>query len=347
MITIIVGTRPEIVKTAPLVWELEKQNIEYSVINTGQHYDDNMNGVFFRGLDIKEPDYDLCVNSTTHAQQTGEMMSAIESTLTTISPSIVLVQGDTNSVLAGALTASKMHILVAHVEAGLRSFDKRMPEEINRIITDHISDYLYPPTDQSNRSLLDEGLRHGTVAGNTIVDVVNRYNSTLSKPNDYQDYVLVTLHRADLTDDKTKLKEILSTLGDISEQYSIVFPIHPRTLKKINEFGLDTGNIDFVSPLCYLDFLSLVKYAKMVITDSGGIQEESCILNIPCITYRENTERPETLKYNNTLAYTKKELMHAIHTQSELPLDKSHPFGSGDSGQFIINSLKSNMILTK
>ena len=305
MISIILGTRPEIIKMSPVIRECEEKGLDYFILHTGQHYSYEMDRVFFDELELPQPKYNLDVGSGTHAEQTGRIMIGVEKVLMKERPDIVLVQGDTNTTLSGALAAAKLQIKVGHVEAGLRSFDRRMPEEINRVLTDHISDYLFAPTEKARQNLLREGLDGSRiyVTGNTIVDAVyQNLEIAKKKVNVLKDlglksegYFLVTAHRQENVDVKERLKGILKGLELIHQEFSmpVVFPIHPRTRRRIEEFGLSLDGIEVINPLGFLEFLQLEANARLVLTDSGGVQEETCILKVPCVTLRDNTERPE------------------------------------------------------
>jgi len=306
-ITSVIGARPQFIKCAALSREVRKSHHEV-LIHTGQHYDINMNMVFFNELGIPEPDYNLGIGSGTHAHQTGEMLKGIENILLEEKPAMVMVYGDTNSTLAGALAATKLHIKVAHVEAGLRSFDRSMPEEINRILTDHCSDYLFCPTQTAVDNLKTEGITSGVyLTGDVMVDALN-YNREIAMHSEIleslqltgKQYLVITLHRASNTDNRQNLENITNALVELGEMgETIVFPVHPRTAKALKEYGLYgrlNDNIKLIEPLGYLDFLKLLSHAKKVLTDSGGIQKEAYILNIPCITLRDTTEWIETVE---------------------------------------------------
>jgi UDP-N-acetylglucosamine 2-epimerase (non-hydrolysing) len=320
MICIILGTRPEIIKMSPLIRECEKRGLDYFVIHSGQHYSFEMDKAFFEDLNLPEPEYNLDVGSGTQGGQTAKILTGIENVLMGKKPDVVLVQGDTNTVMAGALAASKLHIKVGHVEAGLRSFDRRMPEEINRVVADHISDYLFAPTGESEKNLIAEGIPDEKVfvTGNTVVDAVYQNLEISNEKSDIIDslglesgkYLLVTAHRAENVDDKVRLSGIINGINAVSEKYSLpaVFPMHPRTEKMMKEFGISPGGIRIIKPAGYLDFLQLEANARLILTDSGGLQEESCILGVPCVTLRDNTERPETVECGgNVLAGTESE----------------------------------------
>jgi UDP-N-acetylglucosamine 2-epimerase (non-hydrolysing) len=355
MLSIILGTRPEIIKMSPIIRECEKQGLNYFILHTGQHYSYNLDRIFFEELELPEADYNLEVGSGTHAEETGKMLTGIETILIKEKPEIVLVEGDTNTVLAGALTASKLHIKVGHVEAGLRSYDRRMPEEINRVLTDHVSDYLFAPTEVSKENLIREGIINGIyVVGNTIVDatyqnlkIANRRSKILNELGlKVADYFLITLHRVENVDDENRLKKILIAFNRLSEIYEIplIFPIHPRTRKMIDRFGLESklDCIDIIEPVGYLDFLGLEKNARLILTDSGGVQEEACILNVPCVTLRDNTERPETVEMGkNVLAGAESEnITRCVDEMLNRTVSDANPFGDGRTGEHIIKLLK-------
>jgi UDP-N-acetylglucosamine 2-epimerase (non-hydrolysing) len=310
----IVGARPNFMKIAPIIEEMEKVGFDQILVHTGQHYDYQMSKLFFDELELPRPHIDLGVGSGTHAEQTGEIMKRIEPIFVKEAPDLVLVVGDVNSTLACALTASKMGIPVAHVEAGLRSFDRSMPEEINRILTDAISTYLFVTEHSGLVNLINEGIPKEKIffVGNTMIDTLLKHKkraemiSPLNGVNiKGRSYGVLTLHRPSNVENRENMKNIFEALTDISHDIPIIFPVHPRTLKQIETFGLSgllseitseikTG-IYMIEPLGYLQFLSLMIGAKIVFTDSGGIQEETTVLGIPCITLRENTERPITL----------------------------------------------------
>jgi UDP-N-acetylglucosamine 2-epimerase (non-hydrolysing) len=300
----IVGARPQFIKCAPLSRELRKQHQEV-LIHTGQHYDYLMNKVFFDELDIPAPDYNLEVGSGSHGVQTGEMLKKIEAVLTSEKPDLVLVYGDTNSTLAGALAAVKMHIKTAHVEAGLRSFDKTMPEEINRVLADHCSDWLFCPTQTAVDNLGKEGITRGVyLTGDVMVDAFlyarerAENSDILEKLNlKSKQYILATVHRASNTDNKENLENIVNAFCQLQE--AVVFPLHPRTKKQLKFFGLYdklAQCVKLIEPLGYLEFTRLLNHASKVLTDSGGVQKEAYIYKVPCITLRDNTEWVETVQ---------------------------------------------------
>ena len=350
-VAIVLGTRPEVIKMAPVVRELARRNTDFFILHTGQHYSYNLDGVFFEQLELPQPKHNLDVGSGSHAEKTGKMLVGVEKALLEEKPDIVLVEGDTNSVLAGALAAAKLHIKVGHVEAGLRSYDRSMPEEINRVLTDHLSDYLFAPTEIAKELLLGEGIpeRKIFITGNTIVDAVyqnleiaNSKAKALEKLGLHpKEYFLVTVHRQENVDDRGRFGGILKGLKRLSEVFGmrVIYPIHPRSTKRMKEFGFQWDGIELTDPLDFLGFLHLEANARLVLTDSGGVQEESCILGVPCITVRDNTERPETLEVGaNILAGT---IPEKILECSEIMLGRENnwrnPFGDGKAGERIVS----------
>jgi len=302
----IVGARPQFIKYAPLSKELKKAH-EDVLIHTGQHYDYNMNKVFFDELGIPEPDYNLGVGSGTHAYQTGEMLKGIEDILIKEKPDLVIVYGDTNSTIAGALSSVKLHIKVAHVEAGLRIFDKSVPEEINRVLTDYCSNYLFCPTQTAVDNLKQEGITEGVyLTGDVMVDALN-FNKEIAEQSRILDqlrliskkYILVTVHRDFNTDNQNNLENIMTALirlGEMGEK--IVFPVHPRTAKLLKTYGLFNSlgeMVTMIEPLGYLEFLKLLNHAKKVLTDSGGVERDAYILKVPCATLMDFTPWVETV----------------------------------------------------
>ena len=352
-IAVILGTRPEIIKMFPLIRELENQGLDYFILHTGQHYSYNMDRVFFEQLNLPNPKYNLEVGSGTHAEETGKMLIGIEEVLQRENPDVILVEGDTNSVLAGALAACKLMIKVGHVEAGLRSHDREMPEEINRLLTDHVSDYLFAPTEKAKENLLKEGISEGRifVTGNTIVDAVMQ-NMKLAKYNDLPqniqadgDYFIATLHRQENVDREDRLKKIINGLELVAQEFKvpIVYPIHPRTRKRIAQFNIHVNNsIKLVEPVDYLTFLRLLSNSKLAFTDSGGVQEEACILRVPCVTLRYYTERPETLDVGaNMLAGAEpKSILEKARIMIDKNRDWENPFGDGKAGWRIVELLR-------
>jgi UDP-N-acetylglucosamine 2-epimerase (non-hydrolysing) len=348
----IVGARPQFIKCAPVSHELRKKHEEI-LIHTGQHYDPEMSDVFFDELQIPKPDYHLDVGSGSHGKQTGAILERVEDVLLKEIPDLVLVYGDTNSTLAGALAAAKLHIPVAHVEAGLRSFDRTMPEEINRVVTDHVSDILFCPTKTAMDNLAHEGLNKGTyIVGDVMVDAL-RNNTSISESKSRiiellgltrGNYFVATVHRPANTDDRLKLTAIVEAFGESGKD--VVFPVHPRTKKYLHEYGLWDSlseNIKCIDPLGYIDMLHLMKHAKKILTDSGGIQKEAYILGVPCITMRENTEWIETLTggWNVLVGADKKMILAAIMGDGRTSADNT-VFGKGDSAKRIVKILHEN-----
>jgi len=350
-VAIVLGTRPEIVKMSPIIRECERRDVDYFILHTGQHYSYNLDRTFFVDLELPLPRYNLDVGSGSHAAQTGKMLIGIEEILIDEEPDIALVQGDTNSVLAGALAAVKLDIKVGHVEAGLRSFDRGMPEEINRVLTDHVSDFLFAPTEVAKMNLLHEGIPESKVfvTGNTIVDAIHQNleiskrkgNSLVKLHLTPREYFLVTAHRAENVDDKKRLSGIIEGLERIQEEFMkpVLFPIHPRTRKQVQEFNLSLDGITVIDPLGFIEFLQLESNAGLVLTDSGGMQEECCVLGVPCVTLRDNTERPETLEVGgNVLAGTDPQtILEMTRKMSSVHGKWENPFGDGRSGETIMS----------
>ena len=355
---VILGTRPEIIKLSPVVRACERRGLDWFVVHTGQHYSYNMDRVFFEQLGLPDAGYNLDVGSGRHGEQTGKMLSGIEEVLIKEEPDVVLVEGDTNTVLAGALAASKLRIRVGHVEAGLRSYDRRMPEEINRVVADHISDYLFAPTEQSRDILLGEGISDEKVfvTGNTVVDAVYQ---NLEIANDIAEgdgtlelicgagldlepdgYLLATAHRQENVDDAARFAGILKGLELVSEEFSlpVIYPIHPRARKMMEEFSLYADGVTFIEPLDYLSFLKLEADARLVLTDSGGVQEETCILKVPCVTLRDNTERPETVLVgaNVLVGVDPERILEGARVMIGRERDWENPFGDGRAGERIV-----------
>ena len=372
-IATILGTRPEIIKMAPIIDEISKRGIDQIVLHTGQHYDKEMSDNFFRDLEIPTPDYNIHVGSGTHGKQTGLMMKGIEEVLLDEKPDIVLVQGDTNAVLAGALVASKLHIAIGHVEAGLRSFDMTMPEEVNRRAADVTSTMYFIPTEESAINLLAEGFSHKNllITGNTVVDACFRHLEIAQKRGfeeeslseldiENMDNILtLTMHRAENVDVKERVTNIIEALKELDEM-NIIFPIHPRTKNTLEKFGLfdelnNMEHVHIIKPLGYLDFLLLTSKSTLILTDSGGLQEEAITLDVPALTLRYNTERPETVTAGgNILVGSDKDaiLENANKVLNDAGFankmkNAKNPYGQGDSakktvdaiGEFYVNGL--------
>lgn len=349
----ILGTRPEIIKLYSLIKEADTRKIPYFIVHTNQHYDEKMDKVFFEELELPAVKYNLHVGSSGHGKQTGEMLTRIEEVLMSEAPDIVLVQGDTNTVLAGALAASKLGIKVAHVEAGLRSGDRSMPEEINRIVADHISDYLFCPTDKQAATLAGEGIAadKAFVVGNTVVDAVyacreiaQRRSAILTDLGvEEGGYFLLTCHRPSNTDNENAFAAIIKAVDAIAggTGKTCVFPVHPRLKSKL-EYLKEFKSIQTIDPVGYLDMLRLQEGTEMVFTDSGGIQEEACILEKKCVVLRTNTERPEALEPGGAVLLSRiaKENIEAAYNElSTRTVRWFNPFGDGKAYQKILTVL--------
>ena len=345
----IIGTRPNFIKAALVSSEVRKEFKEV-LIHTGQHYDYEMDKIFFDELNIPTPDYHLGVGSGSHSYQTGEMLKRIEEVLIKEEPDIVLVYGDTNSTLAGALAAVKLHIKVGHVEAGLRSFDRRMPEEINRILTDHCSDLLFCPTKTAVENLKREGITRGVyLTGDVMVDTLKENiniaekKSKVLKKLDLQrkSYYLATVHRAENTDNFNRLKNIVDAFCKIE---NLVFPCHPRTERSLKKFGLWDmlqSTVNIIKPVGYLDMLVLEKNAYKILTDSGGVQKEAYILKVPCVTLRENTEWVETVEDGwNVLIGADREMIIKMIKEFNPNGEQRNVFGDGKASKNIAEIIK-------
>ena len=368
-IAVVVGTRPEIIKMAPVCWELDRRRADYFILHTGQHYDFNMDRVFFQELGVKEPAVNLGVGSGTHGETTGKMLAGIEKTLLEMGPDVVLVNGDTNTTLAGAVAAAKLHILVGHVEAGLRNYDRRMPEEYNRIVADHVSDYLFAPSKLTLNNLREEGISKGThylyfggferpriyLTGNTIVDAIRRImkridaTRTISKLGLAKNgYFYLTIHREENVDHRERLLAILKGLQRVSNEHRvpIVFPIHPRTRKRVQQFGLSdevkrVDGLRLVEPGGYIPHLALESSARLVLTDSGGMQEETCTLRVPAVVIREVTDRPEGVAVGATMltGLDPRRMPRVVKTMVERARDWENPYGDGRAARRIVRIL--------
>ncbi|OED30068.1 non-hydrolyzing UDP-N-acetylglucosamine 2-epimerase [Methanosphaera sp. WGK6] len=358
-IGIVLGTRPEIIKMSPIIDEIKNNGSEFIIIHTGQHYDIEMSQQFFIDLKLPIPNYNIGIGSNTAINQISIIISELEKILIDEAVDVVLVQGDTNAVLSGALAANKLKIPVGHIEAGLRSFDKNMPEEINRLIADNCSSLYFVPTPETGINLQNEGINHEAihVTGNTIVDACNRNlkialeNSTVQDEIIFNEYILLTCHRAENVDDEERLRNIVTSLINIP--YNIVFPIHPHTKKSLENLNLyekiaNSEHIQITRPQGYLDFLCLLSNSSLVLTDSGGVQEEAITLNIPCITLRYNTERPETISAGgNILVGTETnaiiENINNILNNEKIYSKMSNainPYGNGTSAEQIYRIIK-------
>lgn len=347
----VVGARPQFVKAVCLSRALRARHREV-LIHTGQHYDPDMSDIFFNQLDLPEPDYHLGAGSGTHARQTARMLEGIEDVLLREHPDIVVVYGDTNSTVAAALAAAKLHIPVAHVEAGLRSFNRRMPEEINRVVTDHLSDLLFCPTKQAASQLRREGIRRRVYhVGDIMYDAVLAFRDAALRRSDALDrlglkpgrYVAATVHRAENTDSKERLEAIFGALAQLD--VPVVLPLHPRTAGYLNRWGLEplVRAAPFVvsAPLPYLDMLCLVHHAKAVLTDSGGLQKEAYMLKTPCLTLRGETEWTETVEagWNRLVSPDTAAIVESYRSLS-VPGDSPPIFGNGNTAELICKHLE-------
>lgn len=354
-LAIIIGTRPEIIKMSPIIRCCVRNKIPHLILHTGQHYSFAMDRIFFKELELEPPQYNLKSGEKTSSNQLKIMINNIKDILIQEKPDIAIVQGDTNSVLAGAVAAKNLGILVGHHEAGLRSHDLNMIEESNRIITDHLSDYLFAPTKEAVKNLELEKINKLIIlSGNTIVDAVLE-NVKFAKKNSNimtqlklkkKNYFLLTCHRAENVDSKDRLEAILKGVekaGRKYRHYKTIFPIHPRTETRIQQFSLKVPeNITIIKPLGFLEFLQLEEGAKIIFTDSGGLQEEACILKTPCITVRDNTERPETLKdgMNILTGADPDKIETAVEDHMKrTTVNWINPFGDGKASERIISTL--------
>lgn len=351
----VVGARPQFIKLAPILKAIERYNqqcpgrlIQEVLVHTGQHYDYAMSQVFFDELGLKAPDYHLGVGSGTHAYQTGEMLKRIEEVLLKEKPDLVMVYGDTNTTLAGALAAVKLHIPVAHVEAGLRSFNKKMPEEINRILTDHVSDLLFCPTQTAVENLRREGIEKGVyLVGDVMYDAVLLYLGLAEEKSQIlkqmglkpKSYALATVHRAENTDQPERLRAIFAGLeGLAKEGLPVILPLHPRTRKQLNALSIHPKKVKVLDPVSYLDMLALEKNARVILTDSGGVQKEAFFFRVPCVTLREETEWVETVEAGwNTLAGCDPGKMIWAALEARPGTESVWPYGDGRAAKRIVD----------
>jgi len=358
----IVGARPQFVKAAPLSAQLRKRHQEI-LVHTGQHYDANMSDIFFDEMGIPKPNEFLGVGSGSHGEQTGRMLIEIEKVLTAEQPEVVIVFGDTNSTVAGALAAAKLHIPVAHVEAGLRSFNREMPEEINRVMADHLSTWLFPPSQQAVEYLRREGIERGVInVGDIMADSVRIFREVASERSQILptlgvargEYYLATIHRPANTDVPDHLENIISTLQSLP--LPVIFPCHPRTAAACDRFGIALPKVDpsakspqaqgsllAIPPVGYLDMLQLEQHAKAVITDSGGIQKEAFFVGTPCVTVRTETEWPETIEvgWNRLCAASSEAILAAVEAARECPTARPLVYGDGHAAERIVDALTS------
>jgi UDP-N-acetylglucosamine 2-epimerase (non-hydrolysing) len=353
----VVGARPNFMKAAPIVAEMARRRgaFRQSLVHTGQHYDDAMSAVFFRELDLPAPDVDLAVGSGSHTQQTAAMMQALEPVIARFQPDLVVVVGDVNSTLAGALVAARLGVRLAHVEAGLRSFDRSMPEETNRVLTDQVADLLFTTEESASRNLEREGVASGRVhfVGNVMIDSLVRAlplaaGSTVLRDLGLREgsYAVVTLHRPANVDDPARLGEILAGLAAVAERLPVVFPVHPRTRARIEPLAVRPASdrMRLIDPLGYRDFLRLLSRARLVLTDSGGVQEETTFLRVPCLTLRTTTERPVTIEFGTnrlTAADTQAIERAALEMMANPPNGRIPPLWDGHAAARIVSVIGS------
>jgi UDP-N-acetylglucosamine 2-epimerase len=351
-IVTVAGARPQFVKASPLSRELRQHRQHQEIlVHTGQHYDAAMSAIFFQELDLPEPDYYLGVGSGSHGAQTGAMLAAVEEVLLQERPDAVLVYGDTNSTLAGALAAAKLHIPVAHVEAGLRSFNRAMPEEINRVMTDHLATWLFAPAESAKQQLAREGVESGVlVVGDIMLDAVLMHQERAAELSPYPEiagvapgqYVLATIHRAESTDDPVRLASILAGLDRLD--FPVIMPLHPRTKKQFDALGIVPGrNVHLRKPVGFLDMLQLERLASCIVTDSGGVQKEAYYLGVPCVTVRGETEWVETVAagWNRLSAADPDDLVASVRQMATHARERPRPslYGAGDTARCIVAAL--------
>ncbi len=359
-IVVVVGTRPEIIKMAPVMKALDDMGLEYRFIHTGQHYDYNMSRLFIEQLGLREPDKSFELTSSNPAGQIGEMMIKLEETLADVKKGVMIIQGDTNTMLAAGLTAVKLGLRLGHVEAGLRSFDWRMPEEHNRRMIDHVSDYLFAPTRLSARNLQEEHV-WGTilVTGNTVIDAIDLYKDRVVEVEDsvvemagFTEYALVTFHRRENVDDPKTLRDLVRVV--LESPIPVVFPVHPRTRARLAEQGLldrlvEARHVRILEPLGYFEFLALMRNAKVILTDSGGVQEEAThpMIRRPVLILRTSTERPEAIRagFARLVGTTPLVVLSALEQLLEDPprLPEKSPFGDGKAGVRIASFIADNL----
>lgn len=350
-IVTILGARPQFIKAGSVSREIAKhRDIQEIIVHTGQHYDANMSDIFFEEMQIPKPDYYLGIGGKSHGAMTGQMIEKIEEVTLKENPDWILVYGDTNSTLAGAIVASKLHIPLAHVEAGLRSFNMKMPEEVNRILTDRVSNILFCPTDAAVNNLKNEGFdSFGCTivkSGDVMQDGARFYKNVATKPNFNidADYILCTIHRAENTDDAVRLQNILEALDEIAQKKQVILPIHPRTKKIIDNLGYNTKNLTVIDPIGYLEMVWLIDHCSLVMTDSGGLQKEAFFFEKPCITLRDETEWIELVENNfNVLSGADKQTILNLYDNHSFTKDYSVDlYGGGHASESIIRGLLDN-----
>jgi len=354
----IIGARPQFIKAATVSRLVQEQdNLTEVLVHTGQHYDETMSDVFFQELDIPKPNYHLGIGSASHGTQTGRMLEAIEQVLLKEKPDWVLVYGDTNSTLAGALAAVKLHIPIAHVEAGLRSFNRKMPEEINRVLTDHAADLLFAPTEVAVANLRREGIAEDKIhwVGDVMYDAALYYGAKAERESqilerlqlDEKAYILATVHRAENTDNPKRLKAIFEGLGQVAQQIPVILPLHPRTRESLKRHALlddATQQLQLIEPVGYLDMVMLEKHARLITTDSGGVQKEAFFYRVPCVTLRDETEWVELVELGCNILCSPSDGRHvmgliltALHKDIET---NAAPYGQGKASVLIVDHLK-------
>ncbi|WP_461533206.1 non-hydrolyzing UDP-N-acetylglucosamine 2-epimerase [Sinomicrobium sp.] len=350
----IIGARPQFIKAATVSRTIKNyRDITEIIVHTGQHFDTNMSDVFFEEMNIPKPDYNLGIGGGTHGLQTGQMLIKLEEVILEQAPDWVLVYGDTNSTLAGALAASKLHIPIAHIEAGLRSFNKKMPEEINRILTDQVSEILFTPTEIADKNLLSEGVNKHKIkySGDVMYDAALFYGKMADDKSTIledigereKEYILCTVHRAENTDSSERLKSIFKNLEKIASDYRLVIPLHPRTEKALKELNFDFAKTDihFIDPVGYIDMVKLEKQAGLIITDSGGVQKEAYFHKVPCLTLRNETEWLELVdKGYNALIKNIDKLASLVQSQWRRPMEHTENlYGDGEAALKIVETL--------
>jgi UDP-GlcNAc3NAcA epimerase len=351
----IIGARPQFIKAGSVSREIVKHSeIQEVIVHTGQHYDANMSDIFFDEMKIPKPDYFLGIGGKTHGAMTGQMIEKIEEVALKEKPDWVMVYGDTNSTLAGAIVASKLHVKLAHIEAGLRSFNMKMPEEINRILTDRVSNILFCPTSTAVENLKKEGFEHFDCkivnSGDVMYDGALFYRQFATKPKCTieENYILCTIHRAENTDDKTRLKSIFDALNEIEEDKQIILPLHPRTKKIIQNLDIDTSNLTIIDPIGYLEMVWLIDNCELVMTDSGGLQKEAYFFEKPCITLRDETEWVELVDngFNVLVGANREKILKAYANHSKLKAQNLNLtlYGNGDASKKIVEELLSDRV---
>lgn len=350
----VLGARPQFVKSAVVSAECDRQGVEEIIIHTGQHFDANMSDIFFNELKIRKPKYNLGIHGGTHGSMTGEMLAGIEKILLEEKPDLLMVYGDTNSTLAGALAAAKLHIPVAHIEAGLRSFNMKMPEEVNRILTDRISKYLFSPTQTGIDNLVEEGYKPEQViySGDVMLDASLHFSKMDPEGEKRleqfgvadKDFILATIHRAENTDDLGRLKIIFDALNEVSKTIAVILPLHPRTRNILKSNNMTSENITFIDPIGYLDMIALERSSSLIVTDSGGVQKEAFFFGVPCVTLRDETEWTELIENNwNILCpptVSTEEMVSIIKSRMGVKGNEDFaPYGNGNASEIIVKAL--------